>query len=91
MTVRRAAATLFLGLFVALLVASAGHDHFRHDDLPSTTACLFCNPALAVHAATPPLPLPPPPRRERGTKPFRAPALPYLLKLDHSGGAPPAA
>jgi hypothetical protein len=85
-----AAGLLFLGLFAMLLVSSAGHDHYRHD-ADTAASCVFCSAALAVQPAAPILLRPLPARCQREVSPPLAPELPYLLKLDHSGGAPPAA
>jgi hypothetical protein len=87
---RRTAAALFLGLFAALLVGSAGHDHFRHETA-TAASCVFCGAALATSPSAPaPLRPPPFPRKHEVVPPF-APERRYSLQLDHSGGAPPAA
>ena len=87
---RGTAALLFLGLFLALLVGSAGHDHLRHSSA-GAASCVFCSAALAVAPGAPAVAQPPPPRREREARPPSAPEPRYSLKLDHSGGAPPEA
>jgi hypothetical protein len=90
MTARRTAAALFLGLFLGLLASSAGHDHLRHD-AATAASCVFCGAALAVGPAVPAVLRPPPAGREPAAQRPSAPVLPFLLRLDHSGGAPPMA
>ncbi len=89
--IRRVQSALLLGVFLAVLTASARHDHFEQPDGCQAAACVLCSgavataPGAAVLAEAPDLP------RETARSTPEDPPLPYLRKLDHSGGAPPRA
>jgi hypothetical protein len=81
--VRRLASVLLLGCFLATLAVAAGHNHFEGARSCQSDACVLCTGALAAGPGAPVLAPAPLPQWER--------VLPYLLQLDHSGGAPPLA
>ncbi|MHB8420461.1 MAG: hypothetical protein ACYDCL_20500 [Myxococcales bacterium] len=87
---RRLASGLLIGCFFATLLLAAGHDHYLdRSGGCAEAACILCSGAIAGAPAAPVVACAPLARREREVVPPAAPAIPYLLKLDHSGGAPP--
>jgi hypothetical protein len=90
--VRRLASTLLLGCFLATLAVAAGHNHFLENARGChSDACVLCTGALAAGPGAPVLAPAALPNWEREVVAPLSPALPYLLRLDHSGGAPPVA
>jgi hypothetical protein len=88
--VRKLASGLLLACFFATLVLAARHNHFldRADD-GTEAACILCSGAIATSPPLPVLEQAPQPAFRRIAAAPAVPAIPYLLKLDHSGGAPP--
>ncbi|MHB1845126.1 MAG: hypothetical protein ACYCWW_09865 [Deltaproteobacteria bacterium] len=89
--VRRIQSALLLGAFLAVVTASARHDHFEQPSGCEAAACLLCTGAVASSAGAPALAEAPELPREREVASPVAPSLRPLLRLDHSGGAPPRA
>ncbi len=89
--VRRLASGLLIGCFLATLAVAAGHNHFEGSRSCQSDACVLCSGALAAGPGAPVLAPAPLPKWRREVVAPLAPALPYLLQLDHSGGAPPVA
>lgn len=88
---RRLAGLVLCGCFVATLALSIGHNHYLDGADCQSTACIHCTGALAAGPGAPVLVAAPPLRRVLDGVPEALPALPYLLPLAHSGGAPPRA
>ncbi len=89
---RRLASAFLFGCFLATLLVAARHDHLRdRTGSCADSACVLCSGAIAAGPGAPVLLEAPLAHREREVVPPAAPAIPYLLKLDHSGGAPPLA
>ncbi len=89
---RRLASGLLLLCFFVTLLLAAGHNHIRERTSGcSDAACVLCSGAIATAPAVPLLERAPLAQRRHLLAAPRAPVLPSLLKLDHSGGAPPLA
>jgi hypothetical protein len=87
-SLRNLAGLVLLACFIATLAISARHNHLEATGC-QRSACMFCAGALAAEPHPQPIlaaaPVEWEPTKEAPTKP----ALPYLLRLEHSGGAPP--
>ncbi len=89
---RRLASGLLIGCFFVTLLLAAGHNHLQEG--PSgcaDAACILCSGAIATSPAPPRVERTPLSRRLHQVAAPQAPDLLFLLKLDHSGGAPPEA
>jgi hypothetical protein len=85
---RRLGATLLLAGFLFTLVVSVTHDHFDSPRSCASTACILCGGVIATAPDLPKIEKQRTVFVEKTAEPL-VPESQYLLRLDHSGCAPP--
>ena len=89
---RKLASVLLLCGFLTTLAVAAEHDHLlERSGGCASAACILCTGAMAAGPGAPIVAAAPLPRRNHDVAAPAAPLRRYVLRLDHSGGAPPLA